>query len=328
MKTNASIFKSILVLLTLVTVFTSTPSLAQSLEGKWYISKINSRHSTVIQFSGDSLIFYDFDQRQSATTYHIKDNRLAVEDSSIPIGGEFLFVNPNRLRLIPDRAKQPIDFVRLQPTQTCLTRAEIKQLNYEVTYQNKTLPISFNSTEDDSEKKVQLEVLDTTYFLSFYNNDHRMGAMPIKEVSTEQITVYGFPGEPFMVTGDRVTIKGDPALSGVASSSIVKLPPEDIIIGKWYYERIQGHPALSVCTKKTFFQFTDDYILHIKPYAEDHSSDKCIAGATINATFKFIADDQIKVIENGNSTIWEIQLLTKTELVVIRDGEALTLTKD
>lgn len=323
-----SIFKTLLVLLAMGTFFLSAmPSFAQSLEGKWNIAKIDTRHSTVIEFTKDSLIFYDFDDHKSATSYHIKDNRLAVADGSIPIGGEFLFISPNRLRLKPDRAKSPIDFVRLRPTITTLKSEEIEKLNFEINYQNNILPIHFNQAEDESGKKVQLEIIDSTYFLSFYRNAKRMGAMPIEQVTSEKIMVYGFPVEPFMVTGERVLSHKNPAIMNGASSSTGKLITAKAILGKWFYKHIQGRPSLSDCTKKSFFEFTDDYDLHIKPYAEDHSNGDCIAGATISATYNILGDDQIKVTENGSSVIWEIQFLSPTALVVQRDGETLTLTK-
>lgn len=329
MKTFQSIFKTLLVLLPMGTFLLCVmPFFAQSLEGKWNIAKIDTRHSTVIQFTKDSLIFYDFDERQSATSYQVKDNRIAVDSGSIPIGGEFLFLNPQRLRLIPDRAKNPIDFVRFQPTQTTLTSAEIEKLNFEINYQNKILPINFNQVEDESGKSVRLETIDSTYFLSFYRNDKRMGAMPIERVTSKNIMVYGFPEEPFMVTGERVKSHKNPARINSASSSIGKLTTSEAIIGKWFYKCIQGRPSLSDCTKKTFFQFTEDLSLQTKPYAEKYSNGNCVPGSLIIGTYEVIDDDQIKVTQNGATSIWKIQSLTKTKLVVERDSQVLTLTKE
>lgn len=328
MKTVQLKFKTLLVLL-LVGIFllSSAPSFAQSLEGKWNIAKIGTRHSTVIQFTKDSLIYYEFDKRHSATSYQVEDNRLAVGAGSIPLGGEFQLVNPHRLRLKPDQAKSPIDFVRLKPTKTTLTKPEIEELNFNVTYKNNTRQVRFEGLEDESGETVQLEQIDDTYFISFYHNDRRMGAMPIEQVSTKKITVYGFPEEPFVVSGERVS--PDEATAKTSSdSSRGNLNTAEAIIGKWFYKSIQGMPALSDCTKKTFFQFAEDATLQTKPYAENRSNGNCVAGSGISGTYEVLGDDQIEVTQNGATTSWKIKSLTKTKLVVERDGRSLTLTKE
>lgn len=322
-------FKVLSVLLFIGALFLNTvPSIAQGLEGKWTIAKLDTRHSTVLHFTKDSLMFYDFDQRQSATSYHIKDDRIVVDNTSIPIGGTFLFVNPDRLRLKPDRAKQPIDFVRLQPTQTSLTYAEIESLDFDINYHSKTLKINFKQVDDETLRTVRLETLDTTYFLSFYQNDKRMGAMPVKQVTKEEIMVYGFPEEPFIVTGERQLSNGNSTTNTGASTSVGKLTPEEAILGKWFYKHIQGRPSLSECTKKSFFEFNEDASLVTNPYAENHSNGNCVAGTNTNATYNIIDDNQIKVTEDGVKTIWDIQSLTRTQLVVKKEGQALTLTKE
>ena len=328
MKITPLNFKTLLVLfLTGTFVLSSMPSFAQSLEGKWNIAKIDTRHSTVIQFTKDSLIFYEFDKRKSATSYHVKNNRLVVDNGSIPIGGAFQFVNPQRLRLKPDRAKHPIDFVRLQPTKTTLTKSEIEQLNFKIDYQNHTLPVNFDGVADESGKTVQLEAMGATYFLSFYRGDKRMGALPIEQVSTKKIVVYGFPEAPFVVSGERMVSNKNSGKTNVPPSK-ANLTTAEVIIGKWFYKSIQGRPALSDCTKKTFFQFSEGSFLKTKPYAENFSNGNCIAGTSINGTYEVISDDQIKVTQNGRVDIWEVKSLAETKLVVERDGKALTLTKE
>ena len=323
MKTASLKFKSRLVLLLIGTFVLSTiPSFAQSLEGKWNIAKINTRHSTLIQFTKDSLIFYEFDKRQSATSYHVKNNRLVVDNSSIPIGGTFEFVNSQRLRLKPDRAKSPIDFVRLKPTKTTLTRSEIEQLSFKISYKNRTISINFDDEKDKLEETTQLESIDSTYFLSFYQNNKRRGAMPIEQISTKKIVVYGFPEAPFVVSN------GNAGKTNNVSSSKGTLTTAEAIIGKWFYKSIQGRPSLSACTKKTFFQFSEDSSIQTKPYAENFSNGNCIAGSSIKGTYEVIGVDEIKVVENGRVYVWKIKSLSKTKLVVERDGEALTLTKE
>lgn len=325
MKTIQLKLKTLMVVLLIGTfLLSSTPLFAQSLEGKWNIAKMNTRQSRVIEFTKDSAVFYEFDQRQVAKPYQVEGNHLIIDTLSF---GALEFVTPHRLRLKPEQAKSPIDFVRLKSTKTTLTRPEIEQLKFKVTYQNHPLTINFDGEEDDSGQIIQLEKIDSTYFLSFYRNDKRMGAMPIEQVSTKEIVVYGFPKEPFAVSGKRVVSNTKAAKTNNASDS-KKQDPTEAIVGKWFYKRIQGRPPLSDCTKKTFFQFSEDSSIQTKPYAANRSNGNCVAGSGISGTYEVLGDDQIEVTQNGATTSWKIKSLTKTKLVVERDGRSLTLTKE
>lgn len=115
--------------------------------------------------------------------------------------------------------------------------------------------------------------------------------------------------------------------SNINSPSIEILNIEDEIIGKWFYNNIEGRPPLSDCTKKTFFQFTTDLSFETKPYAKNFSNGNCIAGASINGTYEFVGNNTIKIVQNGNTETWKINSLTKTKLEVERDNSKLTLTK-
>lgn len=302
------------------------PSLAQSLEGKWILSKKNSRQPVVIELTKDSLLNYNFDKRQVAIGYQVNNNRISVDPGSIPIDGIFEFVNDNRLRLTPDRGKSSIDFVRLKPTNTNLNTSGIKKINYQVTYQGKMLDIQFDKYNEDINQTIRLEQIDSTYFLSFFRNEKRLGAMPIDQINAEKIVVYGFPEEPYIVSGK--SYGQNTSSSNMSSESNGNLPAAEAIIGKWFYKHIAGRLSLSNCTKKTFFQFTNDLSLQTKAYAENRSNGNCVAGSTINGTYEVIGDDQIKVTQNGSTETWKIKSLTNKEIVVERDGRALTLAKD
>ncbi|WP_026451683.1 lipocalin family protein [Aequorivita capsosiphonis] len=325
MKTIQLKSKTLLDLLLMSTLFfSSTPSVAQSLEGKWNIAQVDTRHSKVIEFTKDSAIFYEFDKRQAAYPYHVEGNRLVVDTASL---GAFEFVNPHRLRIKPDQETESIDLVQLKPTKTNLTRAEIEQLNFEITKDN-TFPVNLDGVEDESGKTIQLEKIDSTYFLSFYHKDRRMGAMPIEQVTSEKIVVYGFPEKPFMITGERVLSNEITAKSSSALAPDGEMSTVEALTGKWFYKSIEGRPPLSDCTKKTYFQFTEDLSFEIKAYAENHSNGNCIAGSSIIGTYEPVGNDQIKIIQNGKIETWKINSPTKTMLVVERNGSALTLIKE
>ncbi len=302
-------------------------SFAQSLEGKWNIAKIDTRHSTLIEFTKDSVFFYEFDKRRSATAYQVNDNCLIVAKGSVPIGGEFAFINSQRLRLKPDKAKKAIDFVRLKPTKTSLTKDEITQMKFEIDYRERAIPIFFDEAEDEIGKAIRLEKLDDTYFISFYRNAKRKGALPIESISSKKIMIYGFPEEPFVVSGERLNSDGNMMQVNTVSALSENLPITKAIIGKWFYAHIEGRPPLSKCTKKTFFRFTEDLTIQTKPYAKNYSNGNCVAGDPIEGKYKINDDKEIEVTQNGKTEIWKVLSFSNKILKVEKDGRALTLTK-
>ena len=312
-------FKTLLVLLLMGTfLFNSLPSFAQSLEGKWM-----GPGDKVVQFTKDSVIIYDFDKRIDAMAYHVKDNDINIGTEQVSV---LRFVNPNRLRAKTDRSNGSKDFVKLKPTKTKLTSAEIKEIEYFFSNDDKKRSFRFNKPNEGSNKIFKLEKLDSTYFFSQYSNNKRGLSAPIESVTPKKLVVYLSPKKTMVLLSkdsDENTAK-----TNSASSSIGELTTAKSILGKWFYKRIEGRPSLSDCTKKTFFQFTEDLSLQTKPYAKNLSNGNCIAGSGINGTYEVVEDSQIKVTQNGKTETWKIQSFTKTKLVVERDGIALTLTKE
>lgn len=329
MKVIETRFKSLLFLLLAGTfLFSSTPSFGQSLEGKWIMNKESSKNSFlnvhVMQFTKDSLIIYNLDKRKKkAMAYHVKDNGINIGTDPIMV---FRFVNPNRLRAKKDQSNESFDIVRLTPTKTKLTSAEIKKIEFFFSNDDKKRSFRFNKPNEGSKKIFKLEKIDSTYFLSQYSNNKRRKSAPIESVTPKKLVVYLSPEKSMILLGKDSD--GNTTESNVGFSSIGELTTAEAIIGKWFYKRIEGRPSLSDCTKKTFFQFTEDLNLETKPYAENFSNGNCIAGSSINGTYEIVGDNKIKVTQNGQTETWKIQYLTKTELVVERDGRTLTLTKE
>ncbi|MDN6310301.1 MAG: lipocalin family protein, partial [Psychroflexus sp.] len=320
-------FKSLSILTLLnICLLSCTFSYAQELKGKWILSKKNSRQVVVIEFTKDSLINYTFDKHQVTIGYEVSDDRITVDPGSIPLDGKYEFVNDNRLRLTPDRGKSSIDFVKLKPTKTKLNASEVKNISYKVVYQGRMIDVQFDKLNADINQKIRLDQIDSTYFLSFFRNGKRLGAMPIDQINAEKIVIYGFPEEPYMVSGK--SYKGKTYPNNKPSESTENLPVEEKIIGQWFYRQIEGRSSLSNCTKKTFIQFRNDQALIIKPFAENRSNGDCIEGTSLNGTYEVLENNQIKVFQNGKSEIWKIQALTKTELVVEKNDRILTLTKE
>lgn len=191
---------------------------------------------------------------------------------------------------------------------------------------DKNKAFRFNKPIEGSKTTYKLEKIDSTYFVSGYENGKRVGAISIETLTPNKIEVYISPMKSETYLGKNAD--GNIAQANGVSSSIDGVTTAEAIIGKWFYKRIEGRPSLSDCTKKTFLNFTEDLNLQTKPYAENHSNGNCVEGDSLYGTYEVVDNDQIEVIQNGETEIWKIKLLTKTELIVERGGSVLILTKE
>jgi len=321
MKTLQIKYRPLFVLLLMgIFLFNSTPFIAQSLEGKWIPPGDNG---TVLQFTKDSLIIFNFDKRIDAKPYHINDNGINIGTDQVLV---LQSVNHNRLRADEDRSKGSKDIVRLTPTKTTLTSAEIEKTAYFFSNDDEKRSFRFNKPNEDSKIIFKLEKIDSTYFLSQYSDNKRKKSAPIESVTPEKLVIYLSPEKSMILLRENAEI--NTTKTNTTSTSIGVLNTVEAIIGKWFYNHIEGRPPLSTCTKKTFFQFTEDLKLQTKPYAENRSNGNCIGGSSINGTYKVVGNDQINVTQNGKTETWKIKSITKTKLIIERNGSALTLTKE
>lgn len=313
--------KTLLVLLLMGTfLFNSAPSVAQSLEGKWIPPGDNG---IVMQITKDSLIVYNMDKRVDAQAYIVKDNIITIETDEEMV---LQIVNPNRLRLKKEGTTSSKDIVRLKPTKTKLTNVEIEKIDFYFSQDESKKSFRFNKPNEGSDKIFKLEKIDSTYFFSQYSNNKRGKSASIESITPEKLVIYLSPEKSMILLGkdaDENAVK-----TNTISATIEALPIAEAIPGKWFYSSIQGRPSLSDCTKKTYFQFTEDLSFETKPYAKNFSNGNCVAGSLITGTYEIMVDNQIKVTQNGKTETWKIQSLTKTMLVVERNGSALTLTKE
>ncbi|WP_310992398.1 lipocalin family protein [Aequorivita marina] len=313
--------KALLVLLLLGTfLFSNTASVAQSLEGKWIPPGENG---IVMQFTKDSLIVYNLENRIDAKSYNIKGNDINIGADPVMI---LQLVAPNRLRLKKEESNSSKDILRLKPTKTKLTNAEIEKIDFYFSQDESKKSFRLNKPNEGSDKIFKLEKIDSTYFFSQFSNNKRRKSAPIKSITTKKIVVNLSPEKSMTLLGkdaDNNTMK-----TNAVSASIGELTLAEAIIGKWFYSRIEGRPSLSDCTKKTFFQFTEDLIFETKPYAKNFNNENCVAGALINGTYKVMDDNQIKVTQNGKTETWKINTITKTKLALERNGSTLTLKKE
>lgn len=105
-----------------------------------------------------------------------------------------------------------VDYERLEPTKTDLSKMDIEKLEFNVQWNKEHIKFVFNKDLDSAAiqevnkrlrregRKLSLENLDGTYFGAIYDNGVRETLIPIREISKEKLTLYGFPEKPYEIT--------------------------------------------------------------------------------------------------------------------------------
>ncbi len=107
-----------------------------------------------------------------------------------------------------------MDFIRLFPTITDLTIEEIETFTYEGQKNEKTKSkFEFNKEMMDLEtvkqlgheegQKMKIEKMDSTLFLAIYVFGKKSALLPIKEVTTDFIKLYGIPNDAGEIVATR-----------------------------------------------------------------------------------------------------------------------------
>lgn len=294
-------------------------TIGQNLEGYWIAA---GDKGPLLQFTKDSLLIYNLDKRIDAKPYFVKDDLINVGESKVL---KLKFINHNRLRAVKDQSNAAKDIIKLQPTKSDLTEPEIQNTEYFIPNDPHHKTFKFNKAIDDSNKIIKLEKIGSTYFLSQYINDDRKYYLPIESLTSDGIVVNISPDKKMRVIAKNAH---DSSASKSNSFTEKEINPTKSLIGRWYYKHIEGRPALSECTKKTFIHFKKNLSLEIKPYAENFENGKCIEGLTINRTYEILENNQIKVFQNGKPETWKIISLSQKELVLERNNRVLKLSKD
>jgi hypothetical protein len=175
----------------------STSITAQELECKWIVSGNKSFGAFpgihLMQVGVDSLLHYNFDQFITKTSYNTENNKLKIDTLAF---ADFSFKNPNRLSISSERLEQPIDYIRLVPTKTDLNVEEIKQIKYNLERGGKSFEIDFQNHPDSKIMHSYLKKIDQTYFLVIYRYGNAITAVPIEELTEDNLTLYGFSRGP------------------------------------------------------------------------------------------------------------------------------------
>lgn len=204
-----------------------TTGYGQDLNGKWLLKqmgtgKIKKTHDQyILDIENDKAIVYlDLDSPKNQIELKLKDGSFTLEDNKKY--ADLQQLNQNNLTLLVDgivndkKGIVEMDFVKLYPTVTDLTIEEIERFTYEI-YENNKLKVKFefNIEMMDLEtlmllghkegQKMKIERRDSTFFLAIYAFGRRNETLPIKEVNTDFIKLYGITNE----TGEITALRGE-----------------------------------------------------------------------------------------------------------------------
>lgn len=196
-------------------------SSAQELDGKWLMIKGGDTYllpeNLILEINSDSLTYYSFDKIQSSIPIKIQGKEIRINNRH---NENFEFINDNRIAIKSSgkvNGKDSLivtEYVRLVETRTGLTQGEIENLSFELNYNNSRFKVVFNTEledhqilsimEKDEITRIQLEKIDATFFISIYEFGKRETVIPIKEVSRDQLVLYGMPEKPYEITGEKI----------------------------------------------------------------------------------------------------------------------------
>ncbi|HEY9184658.1 MAG TPA: hypothetical protein VIM94_04980 [Salegentibacter sp.] len=188
----------VIVICIVLVSFLVSPSInAQELEGKWIISGNKSFGAFpgihLMQVREDSLLHYNFDQFIAKTSYKTENKKLKIDTLAF---ADYSFKNPNRLSIYSERLENPIDYIRLVPTKTKLGVEEIKKNKYNLERGGRNFKIDFQNHPDNKIVHSYLKKIDKTYFLVIYRHGDIVTAVPLEEITEDNLFLYGFPDKP------------------------------------------------------------------------------------------------------------------------------------
>lgn len=123
--------------------------------------------------------------------------------------------------------------------------------------------------------------------------------------------------------------KGNTSESDIVSFTTRDKTTAESLVGKWFYESVEGESPLTACEQKNFYLFTEDFVLQAKGYREDSNGD-CIEIGNDNTTYELIGDQiEIEPISGNITLVLKIKSLTEKELVVkYEDDKLITFKKE
>ena len=206
------------ILKVIFTLLFMNSSFGQNFEGKWILTKNGDTYLVpkinVFEFKNGKIIRFDLEKNIQTNDYRVSENEIFLEDVFF---GNYKFINANRFTLYKNekdsKKNLEIDFVRLEKTKTELTESEIEKLVFEnKDYKIKIAfnielqkPIILEIMKEKGSKKMLLKKIDETYFIYNYEGNELDTVIPIKEINTDFIEIYGFSREePYSIIANKI----------------------------------------------------------------------------------------------------------------------------
>lgn len=176
----------------------------------------------IIQFDNNEINYFIVEKDKENSSLKIKVENRSKNLTEI----EHQFIDQNRIRFfekgktsyflsdeesITEDSIFENDYQKLNPTETKLTEIEIQSLKFELNWNGEKNIIRFNEDLDPpymqeinkrmnrEGRKILLERLNDTLFVSLYENANLDKLIPIKYVDNQRIILYGFPKEPYEI---------------------------------------------------------------------------------------------------------------------------------
>ena len=139
---------------------------------------------------------------------------------------KYRFINDNRIRFyrmgksltvisetesISKDIEVTIDYEKIEPTKTELTKKEIEKLEFKAEWNKEIIPFKFNidlsspkikelnNSLNKEGEKIILENLQGTYFASIYSKGKRRVLIGINEIDKTKALIFGFPKRPYQI---------------------------------------------------------------------------------------------------------------------------------
>ncbi len=196
----------------------------QNLNGTWLMIKDGNTYGKpmFVEFENNEILHYEISEQSTNGTL---EKKLVYSEKLSETKNKLM--NKNRIRLYrmgkthtvisetkskTEDTEFATDYERIEPTKTRLSENEIEQLEFNVEWNNEKIHFVFNKDLDSpiiqkinkrmkrEGRKLILEKLYGTYFGTIYDNGTREILIPIREISNEKITLYGFPKKPYEIT--------------------------------------------------------------------------------------------------------------------------------
>ncbi len=195
----------------------------QDLSGTWLMILDGASYGKTIfvEFDNDQILHYEISGKSENGTL---EKKLVYSEKFSETKNKL--VNENRIRFYrmgkthtilseteskTEDTEFAIDYERIEPTKTDLTEKEIEESEFNVEWNNQKIKFVFNKDLDSPTiqeinkrmkregRKLILENLSGTYFGAIYDNGIREKLIPIREISNEKLTLYGFPKKPYEI---------------------------------------------------------------------------------------------------------------------------------